>query len=202
MNKRRHLNYRDAELLHLIRSKDEQASAFFMNKLIPPLKKYLKSIRQYSRDKDIELSSRVLTAIILMKDEPVLTSSLLTFGISIAKNQLGSESQKIQDVNKPAQFFDELPSDYDIYEVIEKIERKILVNKSLNMISDKCRRILQHFCKEIRTHIAAEEMGFSSAKVYLVKKSECLKKLKEIMMEAPEFPELFNDYLKNGHERA
>lgn len=193
MKPQNRLNYCDTDLIRLIRMREDAACSLLINKLVPPLKRYLKSQGNRTKGKAVELACRVVVILILMKDEPVITASLLTYCIKIAKNQLSNESQKMQDISKPPFYFEGLQGDDDIYETIEKMERKLLVNRCLSYISEKCQLILKSFCDEIRAEQAAKGMGYRSERVYQVKKSECLKRLKKTIMGCPEFPELFSN---------
>jgi len=193
MKAHNHLNYCDTDLIRLIRLREDTACALLIKKLVPPLKRYLKSQGNRTKGKAVELACRVVVILILMKDEPVITASLLTYCIKIAKNQLSNENQKMQDINQPPFYFEGLKGDDDIYVTIENMERKLLVNRCLGSISKKCQLILRNFCDEIRAEQAAKEMGYRSEKVYQVKKSECLKMLKKTIMGTPEFPELFSN---------
>jgi DNA-directed RNA polymerase specialized sigma24 family protein len=138
------------------------------------------------------IASQTVTILIEKEEEPTLTCKLLTFAISIAKRQWGLVEQKKREVLMPAGFFDDIQSTEDIYYEVEKSARRLLVNDCLQKLTDKCKRLLNLFCRDFKPEEACKEMGYASKSVYQVKKSECMDRLKKVIEDSPEYKELLD----------
>jgi hypothetical protein len=185
--------YSDQDLLRLVRSKDEDTIVYLMCHLEKYLRKFL---RQRTGDY-ISLANLIasitVTIIIERPSEPKLSCKLVSYATTIAKNQWTTmEKHDKFCEQKPESYFTGLASVENIYKEIETNDRQRLVNNGLQKLNDKCKFLLILFGSGFDTEEAVNELGYSSKAIYQVKKSECLKRLKSIIMKAPEFLELFD----------
>ena len=161
----------------------------FKRRLISHLKSNYKNYVYYWEDLVLESIT-----IVLEYDKTLeLTCELMTFLFDIALNQLNNKIKK----DKYLVFNDRLVKENviveSIYVEIERDERKIIVNEALSKLKMRCQKILEAFCRTVNCREAAQSLGYKSEQVFNVKKSECMKELDKILMEAPRFVELRNN---------
>ena len=181
----------DQELLRRIRLKDECACKYLLCTLNNLLRNYLRKKTRHAKELAKDLSINVLSILIEKQEEPVLTTKLTTFAMAIALNQWKGMLKKKGEVSMPEGLLDQLKSEEDIYIEVERSERLLLVNSCLLKLNDKCREMLRLFSLDLDAEEVSREMGYASKKIYQVKKSECLQRLKMIIEQQPEFHELF-----------
>jgi len=143
-----------------------------------------------------KVASEAVIIIIEKETEPVLTCKLLTYAIEIARRRWSLIEQKKREFPITDKLANEIETADDIYEELEKSERRLLVNMCLKRITEKCQELLGQFCKGFSSEEAYLEMKYSSKKVYQVKKSECLERLRMEIEQAKSFPELIVKNLK------
>jgi len=182
----------DQDLLHKLRNGDNEASAKLLYSLKKQALRFLKKYEPQHLYWADDLASITLSIILEAKTEPVLTAKVSTYLYSIAKNQWSSLLPHLQRLCPNQRLLDELTVVDTAYDIIESDERKKLVNRSMSMLTEKCRKLLHAFSIGMKCKEASAEMGYQSEKVYQVKKSECLQKLKTIILESPEGIELFS----------
>lgn len=185
-------NCTELEMLRLVRSKEEWAVGYLFNQLDKFLKNYLRTRNPDYLNYSNLIASQTVTIIIEKETEPQLTCKLLTFAISIAKRQWSLVERKKHEVLMPDGFFDTAEAIEDAYIEVENSDRRLFVNRCLQRITEKCKRLLSFYCNDIKPEEAFQEMGYSSKKVYQVKKSECMDRLKQVIEQSPEYKELFN----------
>jgi len=179
-------------LLRLVRSKEEWAAGYLFNQLDKYLKNFLRRRTPDYQNYSNLIASQTVTIIIEKEAEPTLTCKLLTFAISIAKRQWSLVEQKKHEVLMPEGFFDDIAAAEDLYLEVEKSDRMLFVNRCLQRITEKCKRLLSFYCNDVLPEEAYREMGYSSKTVYQVKKSECMDRLKQVIEQSPEYKELFD----------
>ena len=69
-------------------------------------------------------------------------------------------------------------------------ERKQLYLRKFQKLSDKCQQILTLFFQKTKLAAIAEQLGYKNANVVKKKKSECQKKLTQLIQKDPLFQEL------------
>jgi hypothetical protein len=185
-------NYSQSELLQLVRSKEEWAVGYLFYHLERYLKNRLRTRTADCRNYSNLVASRTVTIIIEKQEVPILTGKLLSFAIGIAEKQWSLIEQKKHEFLMASRFFDDIASTEDIYQEVEDSERRLFVNRCLHRINEKCQKLLLLFCKDLTPEEAYQEMGYASKRVYQVKKSECVNRLKEEIEKSPEYAELFN----------
>ncbi len=181
----------DQELLHLIREKDNKACGFLFLRLTKYFRRYLKP---WTRDARVakSLAIEVIAILIEMPKEPVLRSKLINFSITIGRNQwLLIQRKESRFENRPNWFFDEFQSIENVLEQTMISEKHKYVNNCLQQVSEKCRKLLSLFCQGFSPDEVCSEFDYSSKKVYQVKKSKCIERLRSIVISSPEYHELF-----------
>jgi len=194
-------NYSEIEMLRLVRAKNEWAAGYLFDKLDRYLRNNLRGKTPDYLNFSNLIASQTVTIIIEKVPEPALTCKLLTFAIAIAKRQWSLIEHKKSEVLIPAGFFDDVESAEDIYAEVENSARRLFVNRCLQQLSEKCRRLLSFFSNDLKPEEAFLEMGYSSKKVYQVKKSECMDRLKLVIEQSPEYKELFDLNQEGTNER-
>ena len=179
------------ELLRLVRSKVEWAVEYLFDNIEKYMRRFLVSQTPNYKYHAERIASLTVTIIIEKQEEPILNCSLTTFANGIASKQWLYTLKNNHEVLMSDDFFDDQQDVEAILEQIEISDRRRLVNQSLHQISKKCQRILYLFSHNFTSEEARQEMGYSKASVYQVKKSECFNKLKEVIIKAPEYRELF-----------
>ena len=116
----------------------------------------------------------------------VLTASLQTYIYSIAKN-LWFKKLRVKNRNVELKDTHEnLPLEEDFFESITKNERSELIADILQSLGDDCRKVLRYFYFDrLKMKQIMELMGWQSEQVAKNKKSNCMKKLKTMVMENP-----------------
>ena len=179
--------------MHLIRDKDEGTTY----RIFCKLKKHLRGFfRKYGRGYVSYAGDYAINAIIVLiekEEEPILTCSLITYLFSIAKNWFNKDLERINELYLNEGLVNKMAVVDNIYEEIEKNERKLLVNRCLKKVDKRCKQILDTICRSLNSKEAALELGFKSPEVYLVKKSECLEKFKKKLLRRRECKELFGN---------
>lgn len=194
-------NFTELEMLRLVRSKEEWAAGYLFNQLDKYLKIFLRGRTPDYLNYSNLIASQTVTIIIEKETEPPLTCKLLTFAISIARRQWSLVEHKKHEVLMPDGFFDNAEAVEDVYNDVENSDRRHFVNRCLQLITEKCKRLLSFFCNDIKPEEAFQEMGYSSKKVYQVKKSECMDRLKHVIEQSPEYKELFDLNQEETDER-
>ena len=180
-------------MLQLVRAKNEEAVGLLFHQVKSFLKKYL---HQQTTDVDFYsnlLASTAITIIIEKETEPILTCKLCTYAIEIAKRQWSLIERKKHEIPLTDKIAAEAMAMDDIYQEVERAERKHLVYRCLKDISKKCQKLLKMYLEDLSPEEASRELGYRSSKVYLVKKSECFKRLKTAITQSPECSELFDN---------
>lgn len=182
----------DQELLRLVRAKDEDAVGFLFCLLNKHLCNYLRHRTGDDRYYANLIASITVTILIEQVSEPKLSCKLSTYAITIAHNQWTTMDRHIKrNEPKPDKFFDDFESIEDIYDEVECNDRRRFVNRSLQKLNEKCKPLLTLFCKGFEPDEVYPQLGYSSKKIYQVKKSECLGRLKAIIIGSSEYNELF-----------
>jgi len=181
----------DIELLRKIRSRDNRAVGAFAENLQTSLRRYLRGQTPNYEDASNSLATSTITILLEQETEPVLHARLLTYCVAIAKRQWLNQTKKKREVLPEQEYLNHVATVENIYDALEKSERKDLVNRSLRKLPEKCFKLLSLFSYDYKPDEAYTMMGYSSKSVYQVKKSECLERLKCVIMKAPEYRELF-----------
>lgn len=108
---------------------------------------------------------------------------------SICKNLWFRQLHKNRDTIELTTEFNGLtdPEVIPIFTLLSE-ERKLAVEKLLRHIGEDCQKVLvAYFYDRIRMVKIAEMMGYATEQVAKNKKSECMKKLKNLILEAPIF---------------
>jgi DNA-directed RNA polymerase specialized sigma24 family protein len=179
------------ELLRLVRSKVEWAVEYLFDNIEKYMRRFLISQTPNYKYHAERIASLTVTIIIEKEEEPVLNCSLTTFANGIARKQWLSTLKRKHEVLMSDDYFDDQQDVEAILEQIEISDRRRLVNQSLHQISKRCQSLLFLYCHDFTPEEARQEMGYSNARVYQAKKSECFNKLKEVIIKAPEYRELF-----------
>ena len=118
-----------------------------------------------------------------------LTVSNCTYLYSIARNKW---LKHVRDTGKITSL--EMSGDHsdgsDGYYDDQKRERQRLLVKHLNLLNDRCRKILKHFFEGVPGEEIAQTMDFSSYEYYRVAKNRCTEGLKQSMQKDRAFNEL------------
>ena len=186
----------EQEMLRSLRSKDGHISGWLVCQVECYMRHYLKHRTGDYLYLAKSIASEAVTIIIQKEKEPVLTCKLLTYAIGIARRRWSLIEQKKRECPITDMLFDEIETTDDIYEELEKSERRLLVNMCLERITKKCQELLGQFCNGFSSEEVYLKMSYSSKKVYQVKKSECLERLKMEIEHTKSFPELIIKNLK------
>jgi DNA-directed RNA polymerase specialized sigma24 family protein len=188
----------DQELLKLIRAKDEVAVGYLFCLLDRHMRNYL-----YHRIGDVRfyanlVASTTVTILIEQDSEPKLTSKLSTYAIEIAHKQWSNMERHIKrNEAKSEEFLDGFESTEDIYEQVESNDRRRFVNCNFQKLNKKCKLLLSKFCMDFKPKEVYAELGYSSKQIYQVKKSECIVRLRAIMIVSSEYHELFGEKMED-----
>jgi len=187
---------KDQEDIRLLREGDKKVT----RKIYFDFKKSLRSYLR-SRYKDYvyycsDLVQEAFTIVLEMDRTPVLTSELKTFLTGIAVKQLLKKINKDKNLVFNERLLDENAIMESIYEEIESNERRLIINEALRKLKEKCRKILDTFCRTLNCKEAAQRLNYKTEQVFNVKKSECKKELDKVLKDDPRYLEI----MKNDEE--
>jgi DNA-directed RNA polymerase specialized sigma24 family protein len=109
----------------------------------------------------------------------VLTCKLTTYSNEIAKHLFSNERQKLLNhptESQPPEFFNQFAAEDDIFELLEVTEIKLAVHRCLKRLSVTCQRILRGYMEGVSATDSAKDLGYTTLKIYQVRKSECMNK--------------------------
>jgi len=127
---------------------------------------------------------------------PPLKCRLNTFLTRIAINQLNKKINKDKGLVFNERLVDENAIIESMYEEIESNERRLIVNEALRKLKERCRKILDTFCRTLNCREAAKRLNYKTEQIFNVKKSECKKELDKILKDDSRYLEL----MKNDEE--
>lgn len=183
---------RDQNDLQLLRARDKSTTVRIIYELQKRLTPYLKRFGRKYICQSYDLAV-VTVCIAIEKDkEPDLTCELMSFLFKIAKNQWTKIKPQIDELCLNDCFLEVLSVEADVYDNIEKNERKLMVNSCLCRLDKRCQKILRTFIETSCSKAASSELRYKSESVYLVKKNECFKKLKSKIIRTRLYKELFD----------
>lgn len=123
-----------------------------------------------------------------------LSSTLKTYLYSICRNLWLMEIRKNKRKTPLEDHHEFIAVEEDNFETLVMNEKKQLVMQLLEKMGDSCRQVLIHFYyKKMRMAQIKENMSYSSEQVAKNKKRACMKKLREMIMNNPNYVNVLRD---------
>ena len=121
-----------------------------------------------------------------------LTASLKTLLYAICRNIWLMRLRKLKRESPITEVHQETVGlDADALHLLEKNDRDQLVSHGLSQLGDDCRQVLQlYYFEKCRMKTIAETMGYSGEQVAKNKKSRCMRKLREWVLNQPQAVEM------------
>lgn len=170
---------KDNERLRLIRQFDEKAAGKFVDELSRKLKRYLRGKVSNYPTQALDLALQVLV-IYHGTSDLILNCGIMTHATKVAKNLYINELRKVINQKthpEPPEYFNHIMAEDNIYEYLEVSELKLAVHNCIKTLPERCQRIIRLFLEGVSAGQVTESMGYSSTRIYQVRKSECMDKL-------------------------
>nr|WP_321450580.1 hypothetical protein [uncultured Carboxylicivirga sp.] len=184
------LRYSNNELLEGVFNRDSQVIKHIMGLVWVPVRDFV--IQNSGKEDDaMNLIQEGFIAIYTKTEKPQLTSSFSTYFQSICRKMWLNELRIRKKENVLLQSVDtaEIIAEESEEEVLYE-KRRLLYLKHFNNITRVCQDLLRLVSKGFSNEDITAELAFSSVQYMKNRKTQCSKKLMDMIKEDPQFKEL------------
>nr|WP_319399912.1 sigma factor [uncultured Carboxylicivirga sp.] len=184
------LRYSNNELLEGVFNRDSQVIKHIMGLVWVPVRDFV--IQNSGKEDDaMNLIQEGFIAIYTKTEKPQLTSSFSTYFQSICRKMWLNELRVRKKENVLLQSVDtaEIIAEESEEEVLYE-KRRLLYLKHFNNITRVCQDLLRLVSKGFSNEDITAELAFSSVQYMKNRKTQCSKKLMDMIKEDPQFKEL------------
>jgi RNA polymerase sigma factor (sigma-70 family) len=195
-------SYTDEEVFSGIHRQDDKVLLFIYRKDFESVKHFIEMNSGTGQDaQDIFQDAMILVYSKVKSGELVLQCSFSTYLFSVVKILWLKQLEKAKRKNTFTEECDDFADHHEgILEEIHQAERKSLIVRYFNELSDDCKRIIRLFMKELSISEITKVMGYSSEQHTKNRRFRCKKSLYERIIQNPHYKEFTNGRVGNDNE--